>query len=205
MTALDHWHAAWSQLGNPPPEGEFERLVAAYGEPGRHHHDRRHLDECFGHMAKVRSRLAHPAEVALALWYHDAVYDPRRSDNEERSAAWAERAIRQAGGPPAAARAVRELILATRHDSPPEPGDPSFLVDIDLAILGAEPARFDEYEAQIRQEYAWVAEDDFRMSRAEVLRRFASRPSIYATESFRQEFEARARANLARSLGRLGP
>lgn len=205
MSAFDEWDAAWSWFGVVPPEGERERLLNAYGEPGRHYHNLRHLDECFEHLEAARPHLQRPAEVALALWYHDAVHDPRRSDNEARSAAWAEQAMRAAGCPEPATSVVGRLILATRHDSPAGPGDAGFLVDIDLAILGAPPVRFDEYESQVRQEYGWVAEDEYRQARATVLRRFTARPSIYATEVFRRAFEAQARENLERSMRRLAP
>ena len=78
--------------------------------------------------------------------------------------------------------------------------DEALLVDVDLAIRGRPEARFDLYERQIREEYAWVPEDVFRQKRGEILRGFLGRPSIYQTEAFRAKYEAQARRNLARSL-----
>lgn len=74
------------------------------------------------------------------------------------------------------------------------------LVDIDLSILGAAPERFDAYELEIRAEYAWVPEVLFRATRRKILAEFLQQPSIYSTIEFRQNLEASARANLARSL-----
>lgn len=203
MEARDEWPAAWRGLGAAePPAGVLEALVAAYVEPGRAYHNLRHLDECFAHLAAVRPLLDRPAEVGLALWFHDAVYDPRRRDNEARSAAWAEGVLGGAGLE-AAAATVRDLILLTADHAPPSSADGRILVDVDLAILGAPPARFDEYEDQIRREYYWVADADFRAGRAQVLRRFAARSPLYLTEHFRRAIEGPARANLARSLARL--
>ena len=77
-------------------------------------------------------------------------------------------------------------------------------MDVDLAILGAAESRFDEYERQVREEYAWVPENRFQSGRRSVLESFAGRESIYRTEPFRVRFETRARENIARSLARLG-
>src|SRR5207248_1574948 len=153
----------------------------------------RHLEECFALFEEARSLCAHPGEVGLALWLHDAVYQPRWRDSEEASARWAGKILHEAGAPAGVAERVRDLILATKHDAKPRAGDAAVLVDIDLAILGAEPARFDEYEAQVRSEYAHVPDAMFRLGRAKILKGFLARPSIYATPRFRERFEARAR------------
>jgi predicted metal-dependent HD superfamily phosphohydrolase len=204
MSALAEWDQAWSRIcrGGSPP-GLVDELVTAYGEPHRAYHTLVHVEDCLARMDEVRGRLREPDEVALALWFHDALYDPRRSDNEARSADWAEQALRKAQSGENTVRAIRDLILATRHDAIPGPGDMAFLVAIDLTILGADPRRFDEYEGQVRREYAWVDEPLFRAARAEILRRFLDRPHVYCTDIFRDRLEARARENLRRSLARL--
>jgi len=93
--------------------------------------------------------------------------------------------------------------MATRHNAVPEEHDDKIVVDIDLSILGAGEARFDEYENQIRQEYAWVDEVFFGQARAAVLRSFLNRRFIYSTEDFRSRLELRARHNLTTSMRRL--
>jgi predicted metal-dependent HD superfamily phosphohydrolase len=141
--------------------------------------------------------------VQLALWFHDAIYDPRAQDNEERSARWADEVLGAAGASPASAARVRALVLATRHAAVPEDPDAQLLVDVDLSILGAAPGRFAEYERQIGVEYSWVPRDAFRQGRANVLRRFLARERIFSTPWFHQRLESRARANLERSLAAL--
>ena len=84
-----------------------------------------------------------------------------------------------------------------------EDNDEQLLVDVDLAILGAPPDRFDEYETQVRREYAHVPETDFRARRKRILEGFLSRPRLYATAAFFDSHEQQARANLRRSIGRL--
>jgi predicted metal-dependent HD superfamily phosphohydrolase len=176
----------------------YDELIDHYGEPHRAYHTLQHLEECF---ALFEPSLAeHPGEVLLALWFHDAIYLPKRNDNEEKSAQWGAEVLAAAGAHTDAVVRFRELVLATRHEAQPHSADARLLVDIDLSILGAEPQRFDEYEAQVRKEYAHVPDLFFRMARSRILKEFLARPSIYSTAAFRQRFEARARANVERSL-----
>jgi predicted metal-dependent HD superfamily phosphohydrolase len=200
---IEHWSDAWRALSLPAPPALLERLLTAYAEPQRAYHTRRHLRECFAHLAPAAALAAHLPEVQLALWFHDAIYDPRAQDNEERSAEWAHEALVAAGAERACAERVHALVRVTRHAAVPEGADAELLVDVDLSILGAARTRFDEYEAQIRVEYAWVPEAAFRSARAQVLRGFLARPHIFASDWFAERLEAKARANLARSLATL--
>jgi predicted metal-dependent HD superfamily phosphohydrolase len=198
------WHRLWRTLGCA--EGDdalFDRLVAAWSEPQRHYHTLQHLRECLALFDEVRAQALQPGEVELALWFHDAFYEPTRHDNEERSADWARDAMQAAGLADAAAQRVHALVMDTRHAQPPRGADAQLLVDIDLAILGAPAQRFDESDAQVRREYAHVGEDNWRRGRAQVLRGFLDRAAIYATPGFHAAREAQARANLQRALERL--
>lgn len=198
------WDGAWTALARAAPAESLRELLDRYAEPHRAYHTLQHLGECFATLEDVASLAERLDEVRLALWYHDAVYDTRAHDNEERSGALARAAVLSVGGGEEAAERVHALVLATKHTTAPAPrGDARLVVDVDLAILGAPPARFAEYEAQIRREYAWVPEAEFRARRQRVLRSFLERPSIYATTVLRRRLEPRARENLARSLDAL--
>jgi predicted metal-dependent HD superfamily phosphohydrolase len=193
------WQRAWVALGLPAPDGLMQRLLTAWAEPQRHYHTTQHLCECLALLEPAADLALHPGEVELALWLHDAVYDPKGKDNEARSADWATLALAQAGADEAVQQRVRALIMATCHDAEPTDPDARLLVDIDLAILGAEPARFAEYDAQVRAEYRWVPGWLYRCKRQQVLAGFLARPAIYGTERFRARLEGRARENLRRS------
>lgn len=194
---------AWTSLGARDGEALQAELLARYAEPHRGYHTRQHLDEClvlfgeFGHLAE------RPAEVEIALWFHDAIYDVHRHDNEALSADWASQALRDAGAPADVAGRVAALVLATRHSVAPATPDEQLLVDIDLAILGAAPARFAEYEAQIRMEYAHVPVEVFNEKRGQILAGFLERAVLYGTPALRERFEAPARANLQAALSAL--
>jgi predicted metal-dependent HD superfamily phosphohydrolase len=203
---LPEWQRLWRELGvtGPVNGGLMNQLVKAYSEPHRRYHTLQHLRECLAHLDAASALARRPAEVALALWFHDAVYDPRRDDNEQRSADWAHASVLRAGCDVEVADRVRDLVLATRgHDTATDDPDTALLLDIDLAILGASYARFDEYEQQIRAEYAHVPEADFRTGRARLLRGFLARPRLYATDAYHEALEPRARENLQRSIERL--
>ena len=203
MTAMathDRWLTSWQLLGGEPPTGVLDALLARFSEPQRAYHTLTHVGECFDQLDRSSMRPVHAGEVELALWFHDAIYDSRAMDNEERSAAWAHEALATSSVPNESAGRVSELILATKHDADARTGDQALVVDVDLSILGESDGRFDEYERQIRREYAWVPEAEFRTTRAEILRAFLQRPELYSTPDFKQRLESVARANLARSL-----
>ncbi|HEX2545895.1 MAG TPA: N-methyl-D-aspartate receptor NMDAR2C subunit [Ramlibacter sp.] len=201
----DSWRRLWGELGARTIDGGlFNQLVAAYSQKHRHYHTLQHLRECLANLDAAASLAQRPAEVELALWFHDAVYDPRRDDNEEESAAWAQRAVIAAGCSEEVARRVAALVLATKaHDASAADADTRLLVDIDLAILGAAPARFADYERQVRAEYAHVPEEAFDTGRMRVLEGFVAREHLYATDAFRAALEQRARDNLTNSLAQL--
>ena len=202
---MDQWQEVWARLGAAAADGSvFHRLIACYSEPHRKYHTLRHLDECFAKLQELRAEANHPEEIELALWFHDAVYDTRRQDNEARSAEWARATVRAANLPAVVAERIHNLVMATRHDATPGEADQKVLVDVDLSILGETPERFDEYESQIREEYSWVPSMVFRSKRRKILNSFLARASIFNTRKFVEAYEARARANLERAIKRLG-
>jgi predicted metal-dependent HD superfamily phosphohydrolase len=204
MNLLDRWKNVWQHLGAEATNQDlFQRLVDCYSESHRRYHTMEHLDECFEHLETVGSFADRPAEVELALWFHDAIYDTRKNDNEKRSADWAHESALSSGLEEEQANRIHELVMITKHRAAPIGSDAEVLVDIDLGILGSDPVRFDQYEIQIRDEYSWVPEPLYVKERRRILAEFADRPAIYCTEVFRHQYEAQARDNIARSLARL--
>ena len=179
-------------------------MLGEYRREGRSYHTPRHLEECLEQFDTVRGLFRRPDEAEAAIWFHDAIYDPRADDNEERSADLADRLLGPAGVPTEDLAEIRRLILATGHRGARDPQDDAALVtDIDLTIFGSEPERFDDYERAIRREYGFATEAEFRRRRAQILESFLARPTIYATRAFADRYEERARANLGRSIAAL--
>ena len=200
----ERWSRLWRAATNAVPPAEyFARLVALYSEPHRHYHNVRHIADCLSEFDQVSQFAADPLAVELAIWFHDAVYDPRAADNEERSVALAKDWLNKFGATTALADSVGKLILATKSHDASGHVDAPLLVDVDLSILGQPLERFWEYERQIREEYSWAAADVFAAKRAEILQKFLARPRIYQTKFYFQHLETQARNNLVASIERL--
>jgi predicted metal-dependent HD superfamily phosphohydrolase len=201
--SLEAWRGLWTRLGARSEAAPLHAAVlGCYGEPHRAYHTGEHIARTLRLLDGARERLREPDEAELAVWLHDLVYDPRAADNEARSADIAAGWLAEGGVAPARAERVRALIMATRHAAAPDGGDAAYVVDADLSILGAPPTEFDRYEVQVRREYAFRTDAEWREGRARVLRTFLARSRLFLTQEF-VRFEAPARANLARSIARL--
>jgi predicted metal-dependent HD superfamily phosphohydrolase len=193
----------WVALHLRPPDGTYAALTEAYQAPGRHYHTLDHIEASLRRFDAVETTAGQPAVARVAIWFHDAVYDPRRQDNEALSADWATAVLEDAGAVVEVRRSVEEMILATNHLGPDPVDDAALVCDVDLAILGASGRRFDAYQRAIHAEYAWVPLDRYRQGRLDVLSRFLAREWIFQTESFRGRYEQRARRNLSRAIAHL--
>src|SRR5919204_2422275 len=124
---FERWQAACEALGALRAEREHRKLLHAWRSWGRHYHTLEHLWACLRELDATRSLARAPAEVEVALWFHDAIYRTYRSDNEARSARWAASFLRAHGAPPAVADRIASYVLATRHEHAP-PADDAALV-----------------------------------------------------------------------------
>lgn len=202
---IEHWWKAWQGVGAVGDgEAVLAELVGRYSEPHRAYHNLDHIRDCLAQLALGAGLMERTAEVEIAIWFHDAIYDPRRTDNEEQSAQWMEQVLAAAGVPDETIIRIVNMIRLTDHQEAVGEeaisNDAAVLCDADLAILGAEPERFDHYDRQIREEYAWVPELVYKKKRGEVLAGFLRRPRIYRTRPFFERYEAQARQNLERVL-----
>ncbi|WP_327679832.1 HD domain-containing protein [Kitasatospora sp. NBC_00458] len=201
--------AAWTALlrrcgaaDDPEPAGR--ELLRRWAEPQRRYHSTGHLRAVLAHVDALAGHADDPDAVRLAAWFHDAVYRPDRSENEERSAVLAVRALAGAGLPAARVDEVARLVrLTVTHHPGPGDRDGEVLCDADLAVLGGTPEAYAAYAAAVREEYAFVPEPDFRAGRAAVLRRLLALPALYRTPTARERFDAPARANLTAELAQL--
>ena len=182
-------------------EASYRRLEAAYRSPARAYHNIRHVEACLKDLDAVSHLVANPTVLEAAIWFHDAIYDSRASDNEERSADLAAATLTATGVPKRPIGEIQRLIRHTKHSGTPRTLDGRIMVDIDLAILGASPAVFWRYESAIRKEYAWVEASVYRRKRTEFLQKILERRRIYATEFFFEKYEAKARRNMKESIG----
>jgi predicted metal-dependent HD superfamily phosphohydrolase len=201
MNLPESWSRSWYGLNSLVDGLELLQLICVhYNEPRRQYHTLQHLGECLDFFASAMELVTHPAEVEMALWFHDAIYNTTRQDNEAQSAQWAGTELSKAGVLPESIDRIQSLIMATCHTALPTTIDECCLVDIDLAILGSSTERFAEYEQQIRAEYNFVPETIFNQKRQEILQGFLDRSTIYSTKYFQDKLELRARGNIQQSV-----
>lgn len=199
------WHRLCQQLDLSSDQSvitqTYLKLLASYAEPHRVYHGIQHLVECISLFEQVSHWARQPALLEVALWFHDTIYQtqPYTADNEQRSATWAEVYLQQCNVDPRIIQQVRDLVMATRHHQA-KTVDEQLMVDIDLAILGSTPQRFEQYQQQIRQEYNFVPAALFNEKRKQVLYGFYQRERIYQTGYFYHHYEQQARQNLQNAL-----
>ena len=200
ISSSERFAELWKRSGGNHGSAVFEDLHAKYNEPHRHYHNLRHIEECLTELDKVPLESQDRIVVELAIWFHDAIYETSRQDNEEKSAKLFR--FKSKGISEPVVERVAALILNTRfHDSSPDDPIAAVFIDIDLAILGAAPMRFREYDDDIRSEYSWVPDILYKMKRRKALRRFLDRDRIFTTPSFFERLESSARENLRRAVG----
>ncbi|MGW0711369.1 HD domain-containing protein [Streptomyces sp. NPDC002643] len=189
---------------HPSPAPYAANLIARWSEPQRKYHTLDHLTAVLDHIDTLAEYADDPDVVRLAAWFHDAVYLPERSTNEERSARLAERALPEAGVPEAKVAEVARLVrLTVTHAPADDDRNGQVLCDADLAILASAPDAYAAYAAAVREEYGFVPDEVFRRGRAGVLRQLLALPKLFRTPYGEREWERRARENLRRELADL--
>ncbi|MEV4787930.1 hypothetical protein AB0K53_21185 [Streptomyces tuirus] len=189
--------AARGPAGGPDPAPYADALLTRWQEPQRRYHTVEHLTAVLDRVDELERYARDPDVVRLAAWFHDAVYLPDRSENEERSARLAERALTEAGVPDAKTAEVARLVrLTVTHDPADDDPDGQVLCDADLAVLASPPSAYAAYTTAVREEYHFVPSDAFREGRAAILRQLLDLPRLFRTPYGAAKWEATARYNL---------
>lgn len=186
----------------PHADRVFPLLAGYYSEPGRHYHTLQHVHDCLERLDGVKDLLLDPDAAELALWFHDAVYDPAGDDNELRSAFLFDRHV-GIHLPTHRADNIHAMIMATVHDGSAG-GDARYVADVDLAGCAAPWPAFLREAVLLRRESGHLTEAQFRLESAGFFRKLLSRPSIYVTEHFRAKCEEAARRNIAALMAEYG-
>jgi predicted metal-dependent HD superfamily phosphohydrolase len=181
------------------------QIEALHSGEGRGYHGWSHPLALLKLWDQVQGDLIDPLAVKCAILLHDAIYEPRATDNEERSARLAEDLLAPHIKSVTLGRVVRLIEATARHAIPAdlptkEISDMAMFLDMDLSILGASDAIFDAYETGVRHEYKEIPIELFNKGRAAILQGFLARDQLYLSDWGYERFEAKARANLARSI-----
>ncbi len=179
----------------------FNLLVQMYTEKHRSYHNLSHIDWLLALSDSMKDEIGDYDAIRFAVWFHDAVYNTRRNDNEEKSAEMSAASLEELAVPVVTASAVREMILATKHHHCENLSeDAKLFLDLDLSILGASEEVYRAYSEAIRKEYSWVPRFLYRRSRKKILDDFLRRERIFLTEDMRARFDLQARRNIKREI-----
>lgn len=188
----------WQKCGGTDATGIWHRLDVLYGAPERHYHGWAHIADCLSRMDACG---AASSALELAIWFHDVVYDTRRSDNEEKSALLFQE-VSPGLSPELCARVLSLIRVTVRHAPAEAQPEESMMCDVDLSILGRTPGEYAAYVRSIRLEYSDVTDADWTVGRSRVLRAFLEREVLYHTPQF-VGLEELARANMRAELAQL--
>jgi predicted metal-dependent HD superfamily phosphohydrolase len=200
-------HAQWvslaSQYASDPSaiENLFNSIVEHYSAKNRAYHNLSHIQSLLSLSESLPDKIQDRAALYFAIWFHDVIYDTKRSGNEEKSAEFAVEALAVLGVPEQTVVTTREMILATKHHRADDLSrDMKAFLDLDTSILGAPEDIYKEYSRAIRKEYSWVPGFLYRKGRMKVLNDFLGRDRIYNTEEIRAKYETQARHNIAEEI-----
>lgn len=206
----DYLAARWDETlklvgSTGAPLSVFEEILTKYQEPWRYYHTLEHLRSGFEVLDRYLKAKT-TGQIELAFWYHDFEYDPKSTDNENKSAeAASERVTKILQFPLTFAIEVGRLILATKHTTTPSTESAKVLLDMDLSILGEVPEVFDQYELNIRREYPefMVPKEIFRETRREILKQMLRDPFYNTPEMRSSPYESRVGSNIEGSISKL--
>ena len=182
----------------------FDYLVQKYSEPHRFYHNLNHVNSLLNAAKNFREKFDDDQSVRLAIWFHDSVYEPKRTDNEAESARLAAASLEKLKMPEKLIEKTRRMILATeKHNAETLDFDGRLFLDLDLGILGADEKIYGEYKKAIRHEYSFVPFFLYRRSRRRILENFLNRKFLYFTEEMREKYESQARQNIVTEIKEL--
>ncbi len=207
---LEFLHTQWVSLASRTTpnlsliESIFNSIVEHYSAKNRAYHNLSHIQSLLALGETLLDKIQNPNAVYFAIWFHDLIYNTKRSDNEEKSAEFAVEALAGIGVPEQTIAIAREMILATKHHRGTDLSwDMKAFLDLDTSILGAPEEIYQKYSRAIRKEYSWVPDFMYRKGRMKVLNDFLEREHIYHTKEIGAEYEIQARNNIALEIMKL--
>ena len=183
----------------------WQDIAVRYNETQRAYHSLQHIQQLFSQFEQINHHLNEPHLIALALYYHDVIYDPRRSDNELKSAEYAIETLRCYLSEDQCQSIYALIMMTATHQMDTlayedKISDAAYLLDMDLSILGAPWSEYDQYAQAVRQEYVHVAKENYRVGRITVLEKLLAHSSLYLTAYYHKRLEKQARKNIKREI-----
>lgn len=174
-----------------------------YSNKKRHYHTLQHLDSLLRELTEVKENIQHWETILFTLYYHDIVYNPLKSNNEEKSAELAEKRMNQLALPNEQIQNCKEQLVATKTHTPSNNSDTNYFTDADLSILGQPWETYQLYFKNVRKEYSIFPDFLYNPGRKKALNHFLSMERIFKTDYFYERYEKQAKQNLQKEIERL--
>ncbi|MBB3106994.1 putative metal-dependent HD superfamily phosphohydrolase [Psychrobacter luti] len=186
----------------------WQDIAVRYNESQRAYHSLRHVQQLFAQFKQIKHHLNEPHIIALALFYHDVIYKPTCLDNELKSAEYAVESLTPYLTAEQCQHIYALIMMTASHQIADidewsykaRKSDAAYLLDMDLSILGASWSEYEQYAQAIRQEYAHISNEDYRVGRIAVLKGLLAHPTLYLTDYYSTRLEMPARRNIKREI-----
>ncbi|WP_201502492.1 HD domain-containing protein [Psychrobacter cibarius] len=187
----------------------WQNIAIRYNEPQRAYHTLQHIQQLFGQFEQIKHLFHEPHIIALAIYYHDVIYEPTRSDNELKSAEYAVESLTGYLNAEQCQHIYALIMMTASHQvekwsnetkEREKYSDAAYLLDMDLSILGSSWSVYEQYAHAVRQEYAHVSDDDYRVGRIAVLKELLAHPTLYLTDYYYERLEKQARKNIEHEI-----
>ena len=187
----------------------WQDIAMRYNEPQRAYHSLQHIQQLFGQFEQIKHLFHEPHIIALAIYYHDVIYEPTRSDNELKSAEYVVESLTGYLSAEQCQHIYALIMMTASHQidnwsnetkEREKYSDAAYLLDMDLSILGSSWSVYEHYAHAVRQEYAHVLDGDYRVGRMAVLKELLAHPTLYLTDYYYERLEKQARKNIEHEI-----
>ncbi len=201
----EQWTTITALYSNPSVlvEKLWKEIEENYCQSNRHYHNLDHLSYMFKKANEYKANLEDFDTLSFSIFYHDFIYNTKRSNNEEKSAEAARERLTKLGVPRFKIVKCQQQIMATKAHREDDDTDRSYLVDFDLAILGEDSETYQNYTRKIRKEYSLYPNILYNPGRKKVLKHFLEMDNIFKMPDFRNRYEEQVRKNIQYELENL--
>ena len=184
----------------------FNDIEICYSSSNRYYHNLSYVKFMLSEAENFRLEFDDFNSIRFSIWFHDIIYEVKRSDNEERSADRAEAFLLKINYDKIKILNIKNLIQNTKNHQNTKLTDlfdTIIFLDLDLLILGTQQEIYYKHAEKVRKEYSFVPKMGYTLKRVEILKNFLNQKYIYKTEKIWKLYEKKARTNIGDEIASL--
>ncbi|WP_298492994.1 hypothetical protein [uncultured Algibacter sp.] len=180
----------------------WEEIEKKYNHKSRHYHNLTHIYNMLIQFEEFVNDIKDKKSLKFAIWYHDIIYKSTKNNNEEKSAVFSKKRLKQLNFNEKRLEIIQNLIISTKKHELilVDNNDNSIFLDLDLSILGTNWETYKIYIQNIRKEYAIYPDFMYKKGRKKVLQHFLERDTLFFTKKYKTLFEHQAKENLKKEI-----